>query len=133
MMLGAALPLALCACSTPAHRVDAASPLAAQAAAAAANPGSYPRFSQIPDAPVDVRSPAAWGVAVANLKAAGARLTAETAPETFTLHDTEAFAEQTRRAVANAGAAPGEEASRAQADAFVRTARERATPPPSTR
>ena len=136
-VLGACSLLALCAslgaCSTPAHRVDAASPIAAQAAAAAADPGPYPRFSDIPDRPADVRDPAAWRSSIAGVRAAGARTNAEAAPSTFTLNDTEGFAERTRRAVAGAGTAPGEEAARAQADAFARTARERAKPPPSTR
>ena len=131
--LGVCLSLGLGACTTPAIKVDANSPVAAHVVAAADDPGPYPRFSQIPEAPNDVRSPAAWGREVAVLAGAGAKLALETAPATFSLADTEAFAEQTRGALAGAGAVPDADAGRAQADAFVRSARERATPPPSTR
>jgi hypothetical protein len=124
---------ALGGCSTPAHRVDAASPVAAQAAAAAANPGPYPKFSDIPAAPDDVRAGAAWKGDVVAVQSAGARINAQAAPDASTPNDTEAFAERLRRLAAEGGEAPTEEASRAAADGFARIARERATPPPSTR
>lgn len=103
------------------------------ACASSAASGRYPTFAAIPEAPTDIRPAQAWRDNIAGVKAAGARLAAETAPSTFTLNDTEAFAELTRRRL-DAGGAPADEAtSRAEADAFARSIRARATPPPSRR
>ena len=127
MLLGLTA-LGVAACTTPAHRVDAGSPVAPAVAAAAADPGPSPKIS----APGDVRSPDAWKRDINALKAAGVRQEAEAAPSTFTLNDTEAFAERARRIAAAGGAAPTE-ADAERAEAFARTARERATPPPLAR
>jgi hypothetical protein len=105
----------------------------ALAGCASAAPASYPTFAQIPSKPGDVRSPADWRRDIGAVKADGARLAAETAPNTFTLNDTEAFAARTRAQASQGGAAPNEETGRAQADAFANTARGRAIAPPSTR
>ena len=96
-------------------------------------PASFPTFAQIPSTPGDLRSPADWRRDIGAVKADGAKLAAETAPGTFSLGDTEAFAARTRALAANGGAAPDETADRAQAQAFVNSARQRATAPPSTR
>jgi hypothetical protein len=131
-VVAATLPLALSACATP-KPIDAASPIAGQVSAAAAEKGSFPKFSQVPSTPTDVRTPKAWKDSVVGVETAGAKLQAETAPSTFTLSDTDTFAQKAHDALAGAGQAPGEEAARQAADAFARTARERATPPPSKR
>jgi hypothetical protein len=107
--------------------------LALAACASSGAQGGYPTFAAIPAAPTDVRPAGAWRDNIAGVKAAGARLAAETAPSTFSLSDTEAFAETTRRRLDAGGAAPTEAASRAEADAFARSIRQRATPPPSRR
>ena len=104
------------------------------ACASSAPEGSYPTFAAIPVAPTDVRPLAGWRDSVAGISAAGAKLNAETAPSTFSLNDTEAFAEAMRRKL-DAGGPPVTDAavSRAEADAFSRSIRARATPPPSRR
>ena len=48
-------------------------------------------------------------------------------------NNTEAFAEATRRRLDPGGVAPDEAVARAEADAFARSIRQRATPPPSRR
>jgi hypothetical protein len=103
------------------------------ACAARTASGGYPTFASIPAAPTDVRPLAAWRANVAGVSAAGAKLNAETAPSTFSLNNTEDFAEAARRKL-DAGGLPGDEAAtRAEADAFSRSIRQRATPPPSRR
>ncbi len=101
-------------------------------AGSGASPG-YPTFAAIPDAPTDVRPGAAWKRDVASIQAQGDKLNAETALSTFTLNNTEDFAEATRRKLDAGGAPADEAASRAEADAFARSIRARATPPPSRR
>jgi hypothetical protein len=93
----------------------------------------YPTFASIPAAPTDVRPPAAWRNNIAGITAAGAKLNAETAPSTFSLTNTEDFAEAMRRKLDAGGAPADEAATRAEADAFARSIRQRATPPPSRR
>jgi hypothetical protein len=104
------------------------------ACASSKSDGGYPTFASIPAAPTDVRAPAAWRNSVAGVSAAGAKLNAETAPSTFSLNNTEAFAESMRRKL-DAGGPPVTDpaVSRAEADAFSRSIRARATPPPSRR
>ena len=105
----------------------------ALAACASTASGGYPTFAAIPEPPTDIRPAAAWRNSIAGVKNAGARLAAETAPSTFSLSNSEDFAETTRRRLDAGGVAPTEEASRAAADAFARSVRQRATPPPSRR
>ena len=128
--LGAALASG-CVGVTPfaAAPVDPESPAAAAVLAAARADRAYPKFSDIPAAPVDRRGPRAWAGAVAEVEAARAALFAETAPSTWTLQDTESFATQAR---ADAIPPPVAGAS-ANTEAFAQDARERATPPPSPR
>lgn len=107
--------------------------LALAGCASAGAQSGYPTFAAIPQAPTDIRAPRAWRDNIAGVQAAGARLAAETAPSTFDLSNTEAFAETTRRKLDAGGPAPDAAASRAEADAFARSIRQRATPPPSRR
>ena len=67
------------------------------ACASSATKSGYPTFAAIPPAPTDVRPPQAWRDNVAGVSAAGAKLNAETAPSTFSLTDSEAFADTIRR------------------------------------
>lgn len=109
------------------------SPLAAEIAREAAEPGPYPRFEDIPQIPTDVRTPAEWRSTVNEVEGARETLLAETAPETFTLNDTDAFAARTAR---EADVRPGDvptDAEIAASEAFARSMRERATPPPRPR
>jgi len=107
--------------------------LALAACASAGAQSGYPTFAAIPEAPTDIRAPRAWRDSIAGVQGARDRLAAETAPSTFSLSGTEDFAEITRRRLDAGGPAPDAAASRAEADAFARSIRQRATPPPSRR
>jgi hypothetical protein len=107
--------------------------LALAACASSGAQGGYPTFAAIPEAPADIRPAGAWRDSIAGVQASGDRLTAETAPSTFSLSATEQFAETTRRRLDAGGPPPDAAASRAEADAFARSIRQRATPPPSRR
>lgn len=107
--------------------------LALAACASSDSKAGFPTFAAIPEAPGDIRPARAWRDSIAGVQAAGARLAAETAPATFELSNTEDFAETTRRKLDAGGQAPDAAASRAEADAFARSIRQRATPPPSRR
>lgn len=107
-------------------KVDPASPVAAEVARATRSARAYPRFSDIPPVPGDLRPLPLYGQAADELKLARARLERETAPETWTLRDTETFATRVRR-----DAGPElEPATPSDAEAYARELRERATPPP---
>lgn len=105
--------------------VDPASPAAQAVLEGARADRDYPRFSDIPKAPTDIRPARAWAAAVADVESARAELFAETAPSTWTLDGTAAFAARAR-----AQAAPPPAVTTPSTEAFVRDARERATPPP---
>jgi len=109
--------------------------LAAPCASAAAPPGeftapsnlTYPNFCDIPPKPTDIRPAAAFKTQVVRTRMAGANVVRQTAPETFTLSDTEGFAESAKREAAP----PPPEASASEADteAFVTQSKAKATPP----
>ncbi|MFM1960523.1 MAG: hypothetical protein RL588_2040 [Pseudomonadota bacterium] len=88
---------------------------------------SYPKFSDIPNLPVDERPLAAWGEAAAEVIAEGEALARGGTEETWTLRGTEAFA---AGALAASGPAAPTVSATASADAFAREVRKRATPPP---
>ena len=124
-----ALAMSLAGCAaTPfgAAPVDPASPAAKAVIEGARADRAYPRFSDIPKTPTDVRAPRAWAAAVSDVEAARAELYAATAPETWTLEDTEAFAARARAAATP----PAPVTPASGAEAFASDARERATPPP---
>lgn len=89
---------------------------------------SYPRFSDIPAVPTDVRPPEAWNAAVGEVQAERAELDRWLDANPPELTDTEAFAERQRNAVGldplTLPAAPTPEESAA----YARQQRERATP-----
>lgn len=122
-----------CAVSNPfaTAAVDPASPIAAQVAAKARAGRTYPTFADIPSAPTDVRALPAFGRAANALEVAGADVIRETAPGTWTLTGTEAFAGRARDM-----AGPeitGAESTTAATEAFAKAQRARATPPPPPR
>lgn len=88
---------------------------------------SYPKFSDIPNLPVDERPLAAWGEAAREVIADGEALASGGAEETWTLRGTEAFA---AGALTASGPAAPTVSATASADAFAREVRKRATPPP---
>jgi len=107
-------------------KVDPNSPLAAEVARVASTNRAWPKFSDIPPTPKDVRQPQQYGRAAEAVEQARSELEAETAPGTWSLTGTDAFAEQARAA---AGAESAPQPSSATGD-FVDSARRRATPPP---
>lgn len=108
------------------HKVDPASPVAAEVAQLIRKDGKYPTFASIPQPPKDIRPAPQYGRAADQVEQAGQALIAATEPGTWTLDNTEAFAETARR---SAGPAL-DPANPADAEAFARELRERATPPP---
>jgi hypothetical protein len=129
---GAAAMLAACGSSPFATApVDPASPVAAEVASMAKTHGPYPKFSDIPPVPSDQRPVRAFGREADKLETAAAKLERETAPGTWTLDQTAAFAARAQRDAGPAVAV--DPASRAATEAFARQIRERATPPPSPR
>lgn len=108
------------------HPVDPASPVAAEVAQLGRKDGPFPTFNAIPNPPTDVRPAPRYGKEADRVAEAGAALIRETEPGTWTLQDTDAFAEKARR---DAGPAldPGDPV---QTEAEARALRERATPPP---
>jgi hypothetical protein len=112
---------------------DPNSPVAAAANAAAreSKHASVPRFIDIPPLPTDVRTPVQFKKAVGAELAAAEQLRRDTAPNTWTLSDTEGYASKAREV----GKAPPSDiptdADRAATEAFAKAARDRATAPPS--
>jgi hypothetical protein len=88
---------------------------------------AFPTFCQIPTAPSDVRGPAAFKAGVVDTRLAGARVVALSAPETFSLHDTEAFVGMAKAEAAPPPpmSPPGDEGT----DAFIKNALGQAQPP----
>lgn len=126
-LTGAALLLSACVGDPLAEaRVDPASPIAAEVARTARMNRDYPSFSEIPPKPNDVRPLRLYGAAAREVELARAQLERETAPETWTLNNTEAFS-RTAQAEAGPDAAPQ---GPAETDAFAEILRKRATPPP---
>lgn len=107
-------------------KIDPASPVAPDVARMTRSDAKFPTFTSIPSPPKDIRPLAEYGQDARGVLAAGEALERATAPGTWTLEGTDAFAEKGRR---DAGPQidppkPGD------AEAFARELRERATPPP---
>lgn len=88
---------------------------------------AYPTFCAIPPAPTGVRVAAAFKGAVVDTRVAGANVVAQTAPSTFSLEGTDQFATAERGEAAPPP--PMTAPSDAAAADFVKTARDRVTPP----
>jgi hypothetical protein len=112
--------------------VDPHSEVAQHVAYASSHPGPYPKFSQIPPLPRDVRPPSAYRAAVLDMTARRQALEGQTAalppPET----DAEDVAGDLRSRLPNNEPPPAEDAQQ-QTEAYGRALRERATPPPPPR
>lgn len=110
--------------------IEPGSPVAMAIASAKSQPPAYPKFSDVPAVPTDLRSAAAWRQLAGNLDAARQGLDRTIAANPPLSSDTEGFL---RDALARtAGAAPVED-STAASEAFRRQGIERATPPPLPR
>jgi len=107
-------------------QVDPGSPVAAEVARIANAPRPYPTFASIPPVPKDVRAPGQYGRQAKAIETARDDLVANTAPETWSLDNTEGFAAQARKD-AGQEAAPNDTGATA---AFAASQRKRATPPP---
>jgi hypothetical protein len=107
-------------------QVDPASPVAAEVAKAARHNTDFPSFAEIPAVPTDVRPVRMFGDAKRDVELARAELERATAPSTWTLQDTEAFAASARRA-AGPELPP---ANPRDTEAYADELRRRATPPP---
>jgi hypothetical protein len=107
-------------------RIDPSSPVAADVARVANASAPYPTFASIPAKPKDLRPVRQYGRDAQAMEQARADLEQKTAPETWSLQDTDAFAAQAQR---DAGR---EAAPQANGDtaAFANSQRKRATPPP---
>jgi hypothetical protein len=109
--------------------INPKSPIAPDAARLTSIKRPFPKFSQIPPVPKDVRPTPQFGVAAAQVVNVRDDVIAKTAPDTWTLQggdSTSAFAGQ-GRAAAGPELAPTDPAV---TEAFARELRKRATPPP---
>ena len=101
--------------------------------AAIQHPGPYPKFSDIPPIPSDVRPVSAWAVAVADIHQDKGRLNQDVAALPPVQTDTEAFAASARgQTKPPEVAAPPPDATE-QTQAYAQSLRARATPPPKRR
>lgn len=107
-------------------RVDPASPVAADVESLARANKDYPSFSEIPQAPTDVRPLRLYGQAARQIVEVRDQLERETAPGTWTLQATDSFANTARAAAGPELPAP----AASDTDAFAEDLRRRATPPP---
>lgn len=131
LIVGFAAGASACANPFKTAPVDPSSPVAAAAATAAKTKGPRRKFSEIPPIPTDIPSADQVRAAVAQQQAAGEALTRATAPSTWELNNTEAYAAKARRNVTPPAFEAPTEADRANTEAFARAARGRASAPPS--
>jgi hypothetical protein len=113
--------------------VDPSSTAAARIQAAAAERRDYPTFEGIPQMPTDIRPPEAFRRSVSATEDDRAELLRATAPETFILSGTEAFAASQRARLDIDASDIPTAADAAATEAWARAMRARATPPPRPR
>lgn len=111
---------------TQSARVDPKSPIAAEVAKVERTRASFPKFSEIPPVPTGLRAKRAYGQAANETEVARADIERATAPETWTLKQSDSYAGDARAAV-GPDIAPVDPAA---TEAFARELRKRATPPP---
>jgi hypothetical protein len=107
-------------------KVDPQSPVAADVVRVTSAKASFPRFRDIPAPSKDNRPIALYGQSAHQLEVAAAQVVQATEPNTWTLQNSEAFAEEARKNV-------GPElppVSPSATDEDLKRLRERATPPP---
>ena len=110
--------------------VNPDSTVAAEVVAASRAPGVYPRFSEIPALPTDVRPVPAWRSAVLSEWNQKRQTERQAAALNFTLANTEAWAESTRRHIPPSEMSQPTPSAADQTEAFAAAERARATPPP---
>ena len=128
---------ALAGCALPGRMVgvadapiDSSSPVAQDVIRAAQHPGPYPKFTEIPQIPTDIRGSAEWRIAVSDMQKRQTALDAQVAALPPVDTNTEAYADETRTRLGPPPAPPAPEDARQQSEAYARALRERATPPP---
>jgi hypothetical protein len=138
VLLAAGAGLLLCACAslptvdetlaTP--PIDQKSPAAAAVADILGAPGDYPTFASIPEVPTDLKTAEEYKADVAGQQQTAEALVAATAPSTWTLSETDAFAAQAMaEAKVDTVTAPTD-AEVASSEAYARALRAKASPPP---
>ncbi len=111
--------------------IDQQSAVAAQVRAAQRSPGPYPKFSQIPPLPKDVRPLSAWRATVAGALAEKHQVDAAAAAYPYSLHDTTAFADAQRARIPPSESTPPSKDASTTSEAYAASVRARAkTPPP---
>ncbi len=128
-LLGACVTMPSVSALTPGG-VDPNSSVAAEVAAAIQAPGPYPRFSQIPSMPKDVRADTEWRKDVVSVWSAKRQLDAEAKALKFTLTNSEGWAVAERAKINPADATPPPLDATLDAETFAAAERARATPPP---
>ena len=131
LIVGLAAGASACASPFKTAPVDPSSPVAAAATAAATIKGPRHKLSEIPAIPTDIPTADQMRAAVVQQQAAGEALTRATAPSTWELKDTEAYASKARRDVKPPAFEAPTDTDRANTEAFARAARGRASAPPS--
>jgi hypothetical protein len=88
---------------------------------------AFPDFCDIPAKPTNVPTAQAFRIEVVRTRVAGAVIVSQSAPDTFTLSDTEGFADRAKEEAAPPPpmSAPGA----ADTEAFVNQSKAKATPP----
>ncbi|MDB5426197.1 MAG: hypothetical protein JWR47_1012 [Phenylobacterium sp.] len=107
-------------------KVDPRSPIAAEVARTVRSDAPYPTFAGIPPVPKDVRPHKQYGQAAAQIEQTRADVVRATGDDSWTLNNSETFADQARSA-AGPELAP---AQQSDTEAFAKDLRKRATPPP---
>ena len=107
-------------------KVDPRSPVAAEVAKSVKSNAPYPTFAGVPSAPKDVRPHPQFGKAATQIEQAKAEVDQSTADSAWTLTDPEALANEGRSTLGPDLPA----AQPADAEAFAKDLRKRATPPP---
>jgi hypothetical protein len=110
-------------------RIDPASPVAAEVARISRSDQDYPSFREIPPKPNDVPPPHIYEARARALVVARDQLALATAPETWTLNNTETFLAKARRDVGPDLGPP----ENTDTESFAAASRKRATPPPPRR
>lgn len=138
LLCGAAL--VLCACAQAPRGlpggqtiVDPTSPAAGRINEILAQPGEYPTFADIPARPEDLPSDEQFQAMVQEQESQGADLARQTAPETWYLDASDAFAARAAADAAAGGVQAPTDAEIAESEAFARAMRARANPPPRPR
>jgi hypothetical protein len=110
--------------------VNRESSVSAEVTAATHAEGSFPRFSQVPAIPTDVRPAPAWRTAVVSEWGQKRQTERQAAAIPFTLANTEAWAQRTRAKIPASQTTPPAPDAASQIEAFAAAERARATPPP---